>query len=285
MLKTMNLMSRTSSSHAVEQRRSMLKPSRQEHGDAGVAAALDGLTRLSQGETPCWGNSDAKGDTKPTSAPKPKLQRCPRKMTEDWSPCPDSMHQEKKPWFCHACQTPMNVWILNRTFILSNSILPMMKDPSQMNASHVIVSLPLLVPLPFLLSNDVSQSSLLPQDESRVPCHFAWKSHFSSIVCHLRARTHAHIFCFLQIRFLAEPSVFSPNHSMLGSHLKCSLVANLNSQSKESKLSSTNSDSVFIACSALIAASTISFGRCVYERFSTSFNDAQNAQFNTFRNG
>jgi hypothetical protein len=74
-------------------------------------------------------------------------------------------------------------------------------------------------------------------------------------------------------------SVFWPNHSMLGSHLKCFLIATLNSQSKESKLASTNSDSVFVTCSALLAASMTSFGRCIYERFSTSFNDAQKARF------
>jgi hypothetical protein len=80
-----------------------------EHGEAGVAATLDGLTCLSQGEVPGWGNSDTEGDSKPaaasaaappaTSAPKPKLQRCPREMTEDWSPCPKSTHQEETPSF------------------------------------------------------------------------------------------------------------------------------------------------------------------------------------------
>jgi hypothetical protein len=39
-----------------------------EHGEVGAAAALDGLTRLSQGEVPGWGNSDTEGDAKPAVA-------------------------------------------------------------------------------------------------------------------------------------------------------------------------------------------------------------------------
>jgi hypothetical protein len=75
------------------------------------------------------------------------------------------------------------------------------------------------------------------------------------------------------------PSVFSPNHSMLGSHLKHFLIVTLNSKTKESKLSSTNSNSIFIAYSALLATSTISFRRCIYECFSTSHNNPQNVRF------
>ncbi len=74
-------------------------------------------------------------------------------------------------------------------------------------------------------------------------------------------------------------SVFLPNHSMLGSHLKHFLIATLNSQSKESKLSSTNSNSVFIDYSTLLATSMISFGRHIYEHFSKLFNNTQNVQF------
>jgi hypothetical protein len=55
------------------------------------------------------------------------------------------------------------------------------------------------------MSNGTFQSSLLPQDESRVPHHFVWNSHFSSIICHLCVRARMHVFCLLQIRFLAEP--------------------------------------------------------------------------------
>jgi hypothetical protein len=65
---------------------------------------------------------------------------------------------------------------------------------------------------PWGVSNGTFQSSLLPQDESRVPCHFVWNSHFSSIVCHLCVRVRMHVFCLLQIHFLAEPlnAWFSP---------------------------------------------------------------------------
>jgi hypothetical protein len=66
--------------------------------------------------------------------------------------------------------------------------------------------------LPWGVSNGAFQSSLLPQDESRVQYHFVWNSHFSSIVCHLCVRVRVHVLCLLQFRFLAEPlnAWFSP---------------------------------------------------------------------------
>jgi hypothetical protein len=70
-----------------------------EHGEESVAAALDGLTRLSKREEPGWGDSEPDDDAKPSAvtATKPKPRRCKRSKLIDRSPCPNSIHEEELP--------------------------------------------------------------------------------------------------------------------------------------------------------------------------------------------